>query len=461
MIKVMIVGGGVVGCAVARELARYDCDITLFEKSFDVSEGTSKANSGIVHAGFDAKPNTNKAKFNVLGNAMFDRLVEELGFSFARNGAFVACFNGENLQMLYTLLEQGLQNGVEGLSIISGEEARKLEPKLSKDVSHVLLAPTSGIVSPYEMTLAYAENAYDNGVNFKFGAKVTQIIKTPNGYKITAGGKDFYGDCVINCAGVYADEVNDMVNDSPKFTITPRKGEYMLLDKECEELVQHTVFPLPTKMGKGVLVTKTTHGNVLVGPTSVDITDKEDVNTTAEGLESLWQRGILLVPTLDRNQKITQFAGNRAHGSTGDFVIGWAQDGFFNLSAIESPGLTSAPALGVYASQEIANKYGLKEKNNFNPYRKDIPHLAVMTEKEREEIIKKDPSYGITVCRCEDVSEGEIRDSIRRPIGAKSLDGVKRRTRAGMGRCQNCFCGEKILKILSEELGVDVSEIEL
>ena len=192
---------------------------------------------------------------------------------------------------------------------------------------------------------------------------------------MTVGEKEFYGDVVVNCAGVYADEINKMVNETPIFTITPRKGEYMLLDKECEELVQHTVFPLPTKMGKGVLVTKTTHGNVLVGPTSVDIVDKEDVNTTSEGLESLWQRGILLVPTLDRNQKITQFAGNRAHGSTGDFVIGWAQDGFFNLSAIESPGLTSAPALAVHASQEIAKKYALKEKSNFNPHRKDIVHL--------------------------------------------------------------------------------------
>jgi len=460
MIKVVIVGGGVVGCAVARELSRYDCDISVLERSFDVSEGTSKANSGIVHAGFDAKPNTLKAKYNVLGNKMFDRLAEELEFSFCRNGAFVVCFNEEDLPHLNKLKEQGVYNGVKDLEIITGDQARQKEPKLSKDVAYALVAPSSGIVSPYEMTLAYAENAYDNGAKFYFGANVTSIKKDGNGFCVTASDKDYYADVVINCAGVYADDVNAMINDYPSFTITPRKGEYMLLDKECEALVERTVFRLPTNMGKGVLVTKTTHGNVLVGPTSVDILDKEDVKTTPEGLETLWQKGILLVPSLDRNQKITQFAGNRAHGSTGDFVVGWAQKGFFNLSAIESPGLTSAPALAVYTMQEVAREYDLQKKPNFNPYRKDIPHLATMSQEERKKLIKTNPLYGNIVCKCEYVSEGEIIDSIRRPIGAKSFDGVKRRTRAGMGRCQNSHCGEKILQILSKELNVDIDKIQ-
>ena len=459
MIKVVIVGGGVVGCAVARELSRYDCDISVLERSFDVSEGTSKANSGIVHAGFDAKPDTLKAKYNVLGNKMFDRLAKELEFSFCRNGAFVVCFNEEDLPHLNKLKEQGVYNGVEGLEIISGEQARQKEPKLSIDVVYALVAPTSGIVSPYEMTLAYAENAHDNGVKFYLGANVCAIKKTQDGFCVTASKKDYYADVVINCAGVYADDVNAMINHNPSFTITPRKGEYIILDKECEALVERTVFRLPTSMGKGVLVTKTTHGNVLVGPTSVDIMDKEDVNTTPEGLETLWQKGILLVPTLDRSQKITQFAGNRAHGSTGDFVVGWAQKGFFNLAAIESPGLTSAPALAVSTAQEIAKEYQLSTKDNFNPYRKDIPHLATMSQTQRDKLITQNALYGNIVCKCEYVSEGEIIDTIRRPIGAKSLDGVKRRTRAGMGRCQNCYCGEKILQILSKELNVDIEDV--
>lgn len=460
MTKVIIIGGGVVGCAVARELARYQCEVLLFERNIDVSEGTSKANSGIIHAGFDAKPNTHKAKFNVIGNEMFDSLSKELDFSFFRNGAMVLCFSEEELPALQKLQRQGLQNGVKGLEIISGQQALQIEPKLSKEVVYALYAPTSGIVSPYEMTLAYAENAHDNGVRFEFGAKVTNVTKVAEeGYCVSTETCDYYCDVVVNCAGVYADDINDMVNESPQFTIVPRKGEYILLDKECEEIVQHTIFRLPTNMGKGVLVTRTIHGTVLVGPTSVDITDKEDVNPTPEGLESLWEKGILLVPTLNREQEITQFAGNRAHGSTGDFVIGWAQKGFFNLSAIESPGLTSAPALAVYASEEIAKEYGLQKNPDFNPIRKDIPHLFSMTEEEKRTLIATDPAYGNIVCRCESVTEGEIRDSIRRPIGAKSLDGIKRRTRAGMGRCQNCYCGEKVLQILSRELNVNIEEI--
>lgn len=459
MTKILIIGGGVVGCALAREMSRFDCEIVVLEKCIDVSEGTSKANSGIVHAGFDAKPGTNKAKFNVLGNAMFDELARDLEFPFKRNGAFVTCFKEDDFSALQKLLEQGRLNGVEGLKIITGEEAKKIEPNLSDDVAFALYAPQSGIVSPYEMTVAYAQNAYTNGVRFEFNCKVDAIKKVDDGFEVFCGEKTFFANVVANCAGVYADEINDMANDSPSFFITPRKGEYMLLDKYCGDIVEHTIFRLPSKMGKGVLVTKTTHGNILVGPTSVDILDKDDVKTTKEGLETLWQKGILLIPTLDRNLKITQFAGNRAHGSTGDFVIGWAQKGFFNLAAIESPGLTSAPALAVYASEEIAKQYCLARNPNFDAKRKDIPHIASMTEEERKILTEKNPEYGKIVCRCETVSEGEIRDSIRRPVGAKSLDGVKRRTRAGMGRCQRCYCCSQIKKILSEELCIDETEV--
>lgn len=458
MLKVIIIGGGAVGCAVAREISRYECDVMLLEKCNDVSEGTSKANSGIVHAGHDATPGTNKAKFNVLGNAMFDELSSQLDFPFKRNGAFVVCFDENELPSLEKLLEKGEKNGVKGLKIIDGDTVRKIEPNLSQKVAYALYAPSSGIVSPYEMVVAFAENAYDNGVKFQLSCKVDGISKSGDGFVVSCGDKSFYGDVVVNCAGVYADEINDMVNE-PSFKITARKGEYMLLDKYCGDIVSHTIFQLPTSMGKGVLVTQTTHGNILVGPTSVDIEDKDDVETTREGLETLWNKGIESVPTLDRKQRITQFAGNRAHGDVGDFVVGWAQKGFFNVACIESPGLTSAPALGVHVAAEISSLYGLKANKNFNPIRKDIPHLALMTEEERNKLIAENPEYGKIVCRCEVVSEGEIRASIKRPLGARSFDGVKRRTRAGMGRCQSGFCCPEIVKILSEELGISEEEV--
>ncbi len=458
MVKIVIIGGGAVGCAVAREIARYECDVTLLERCNDVSEGTSKANSGIVHAGHDAEPGTNKAKFNVIGNSMFDELSEQLDFPFKRNGALVVCFDKNDLPSLKKLLDRGIKNGVKGLEIIDGDEALKKEPNLSQKVAYALYAPTSGIVSPYEMVVAFAENAYDNGVKFELSCNVNDIKKLDGGFLVSGGGKTFNCDVVINCAGVYADSINDMVN-KPTFKITARKGEYMLLDKYCGDIVNHTIFQLPTNMGKGVLVTQTTHGNILVGPTSVDVEDKDDVETTPEGLETLWNKGIESVPTLDRKQRITQFAGNRAHGNTGDFVIGWEQKGFFNVACIESPGLTSAPALGRYVADKVAEEYELKPNEKFNPVRKDIPHIVAMSEEEKNKLIAAEPDYGKIVCRCETVSEGEIRASIRRPLGARSFDGVKRRTRAGMGRCQSGFCCPEIVKILSEELGIPEDEV--
>ncbi len=460
MVKIVIIGAGVIGSSVARELSRFKADITVLEKCFDVSEGTSKANSGIVHAGHDATNGTLKAKFNCLGNAMFDRVSKELDFPFKRNGAFVLCFDEHCKEEINRLYQNGLKNGVKDLQILDGDNARKIEPNLSPNVVYALYAPTSGIVSPYEMTLAYAQNAYKNGVKFCMGVEAINIVKNQNNFEIICqNGERFLADIIVNCAGLFADEINNSVNIK-KFKITARRGEYVLMDKVCKGLVNSTIFQLPTKMGKGVLVTPTTHGNILVGPTAYDIEDKSDVDTTPQGLSEVYTKGKISVPVLNKRYIITQFSGNRAHESSErDFIIGWAQKGFYNIAGIDSPGLSAAPAIAVYAAEQISQEYSLGLNASFDPIRKDIPHLNEMNEEERAALIAKNPLYAKIVCRCENVSEGEIIDSIRTPLGAKDLDGVKRRTRAGMGRCQSGFCSPRVMEILSKELNIPLTEI--
>lgn len=460
MYDVIIIGAGVIGSAVARETARNDCSILVLEKGNDVSVGTSKANSGIVHAGFDSTPGSNKARFNVLGNNMFDLLSLELDFPFKRNGSMVLCFDGDDADGLKQLLDKGIKNGVGGLKIVSGEEARILEPNISLAVSSALIAPTGGIVSPYEMTIAYAENAAANGAVFEFKQKVAGITKTQNGFEIkTDSGKSFLARAVVNCAGVYADEINNMINPA-KYSITARKGDYVLMDKTAGGLCNATLFQLPGKLGKGVLVTKTVHGNILVGPTAMDMPDKDDVATTAEALNTAFTVAQKSVPGLNRRAIITQFSGVRAHCNTDDFVVGESKtEGFFNALGIESPGLTAAPAIGAELARLVSGRLNLKENKKFNPRRKGIPYLAGMSLDEREKLIKSNPDYGKIVCRCEVVTEGEIVEAIRRVPGAKDLDGVKRRTRAGMGRCQAGFCTCRCLEILARELKCDITDI--
>ena len=462
MRDVIVIGGGVVGCSVARELSRYVADILLLERGNDVSVGTSKANSGIVHGGYDAKPGTLKAKFNVLGNAMFDRLSAELDFPFIRNGSMVLCFDVEQVGKLAELKAQGEQNGVDGLYIVEGYEAiSKLEPHVSDKVVAALVVPNGGIVSPYEMTIAYAENAYTNGVEFRFGSQVTDIQKVADGLKIVcADGFSAVAKYVVNAAGVYADEINNMVS-AHKMHITPRKGDYELMDKACGYLASHTLFQMPTKMGKGVLVTPTCHGNILVGPTATDVHDKENVATTADELASAFDRALVTMPTLNRRNIITQFSGLRAHLDTDDFVVEECADvkGLYNVAGIESPGLSSAPAIAVHVATEIADKLGLQQKPDFVPTRKGIPHFATLDDAERNELVKQNPMYGRIVCRCENVTEGEIVEAIRRKPGAVDMDGVKRRTRQGMGRCQAGFCTPTVMEILSRELGVPMTEV--
>ena len=457
---VVVIGGGVIGCAVARELSRFQLKTCVLERDEDVCSGTSKANSAIVHGGFDAEPGSLKARFNVEGNRMMGQLAEELDFDFKRNGSLVLCFAEEDRPALQKLYDKGIANGVEGMSIISGDEVRSLEPNVEDTVVAALQVPSGGIVCPFGLTIALAENACENGVEFRFLTEVQKIGKTEDGYVLETSKGQITAKYVVNAAGVYADKFHNMVSEK-KIHITARKGDYCLLDKEAGGIVTRTIFQLPTKMGKGVLVTPTVHGNLLTGPTAADVEDKEKTATTAEDLDSLMRRASLSVKDIPFRQVITSFAGLRAHEDGDDFIIGEAEDaeGFFDAAGIESPGLSSAPAIGVYLAELIAEKAGAGKKADWNGKRKGIVRPELLSKEERAELIRQNPSYGTIICRCEGVSEGEIVDAITRTLGAKSLDGVKRRVRQGMGRCQAGFCTPRTMEILSRELGIPMEEI--
>lgn len=466
MYDVIIIGAGVTGCAIARELSRRQRRVAVLERCSDVCEGTSKANSGIAHAGYDAKPGSMKARMNIRGSQMMEELSKELDFPYRRNGSIVLGFSKENHEILQDLYDKGIANGVEKLQLLTGDEVRELEPNLSQQVTEALYAPTGGIVDPFLLTIALAENANVNGVEFFFRTQVEEILRTDGGengcfYRIKTNNGTYEAKMVVNAAGVYADVIHNMVS-SQKLHITPRRGEYILLDKKTGGFVNATIFQCPTIMGKGVLVTPTVHGNLMLGPTAEDVEDKEGTNTTAEGLETILERTGLSAEHIPSRQAITSFAGLRAHEDGDDFVIGEAADapGFFDAAGIESPGLTSAPAIGEYVAGLIQEKAPVPEKEDFVAKRQGIPCMALADEEEKKRLIAENPLYGSVVCRCELVTEGEIVDAIRRPLGATTLDGIKRRVRAGMGRCQAGFCTPKQVEILARELGIDEGEIE-
>lgn len=442
----IIVGGGVIGCLCARELKRYSGDFLLLERGNDVAVGTSKANSGIVHAGYDALPGTLKAKYNVLGARLMQQKCRELDVPYKINGALVVAFDGG--EALNELKARGDKNGAV-TEIISGDEARALEPRLSGKITRALRAPTSAIVSPYELTVAAYENFLHNGGNVRFNSAVTKITRDGKLYKVFVGERCYTARAVINAAGLYSDTLNNMVCKA-KATIVPRRGQYMLLDKTALA-VNHTAFQTPTALGKGVLVAPTCHGNTLVGPNAEDIDDKDDTATTAAGLDDIWDRALLSVPTLSKRDIITQFSGNRAAVGD-DFIIGESEEGFFNALGVSSPGLASSPAIGEYLAKAVAERLHLDENKAFDGTRRGIPRFAELSDNERNELIKKDPAYGRIICRCETVTEGEIVEAIKR--GAVDLDGIKRRVRAGMGRCQAGFCTPNLIKILCRELNI-------
>lgn len=458
MYDAVIVGGGAVGCAVARWLSRYRLRICLAERGEDVCVGTSKANSAICHAGFDAPIGSAKARFNVAGSRMMEALSLELDFPYRRCGALVLCFDEADIPRLEELKRRGERNGVEGLTVLDRASLRRQEPRVSPEAAAALYAPTSAIICPFGMTIALAENAAANGCEFRFDTEVRRIRREGGHFLLETNRGTLESRVVIAAAGVYGDALHNQLCET-KLTIVPRRGEYCLLDRRDGELVQHTIFQLPSAMGKGVLVSPTVHGNLLVGPTAVDQEEKDCTATTAAGLRRVAETAARSVPSLPMRDVITSFAGLRAHltGGDDDFIVGESADGFFEAVGIESPGLSSAPAIGRYLAELAAAKLDAAEKDDFIPERRDIPCPREMDLAARQALIEKDPAYATVVCRCEQITEGEIREAIRR--GARSLDGVKRRVRAGMGRCQGGFCTPRVLELLHQELGVPMTEL--
>ncbi len=467
MYDVLIIGGGVSGCCIARELSKQQRKVGLLEAEPDICEGTSKANSGIAHAGFDAKPGTLMAKLNVRGNELLDELAPKLNIPLKRNGALVLCFEEESLTKLKELYDRGVTNGVRELQLLSGKEVRVLEPALSDDVKGALYAKRSGIVCPFGLTIAMAENAAENGVEFYRGHRVSAINQREDGtYQVVCeNGISFKTRIVINAAGVYSDVLHNMLPERDghgHIEIIPRKGEYCLYDKQAGGLVERTIFQLPGAYGKGTLVTPTVHGNLLIGPTAVDVPEKEEENTTKEGINLLLENGARSVKQIPPGkQMITSFAGLRAHRREHDFLIRESEGypGFIDVAGIESPGLTSAPAIGEYVAGLVQKIAPAPEKEYFKDTREGIVTMEGKTLEEKKAIVAKNPAYANIICRCESISEGEILAAIHRPVGATTVDGVKRRTRAGMGRCQGGFCSPKVTAILARELNIPVEEV--
>ena len=458
---VLIIGAGVSGAAIARELSRYQAEICVLERGEDVCSGTSKANSAIIHAGYDCEPGSMMAKMNVRGNAMMTELCEELDIPFKRDGSLVVCTDEKELPGLQDLYDRGVKNGVPGLKILNREEVLAMEPNLSDDTQGALYAPSAGIICPFRLNIAMAESANVNGVDFFFNTKVEKVCRDEEGiWHIRTCNGEYRAKAVVNAAGVYADYFHNMVSEK-KIHITPRRGDYFLLDKTAGGYVKHTIFPQPTKLGKGILMTPTVHGNILLGPTAIDIEDKEAVATTQEGFDEILQKTATYAKNIPTRQVITSFAGLRAHEDGHEFILGEVDDApfFFDCAGIESPGLSSSPAIGEYMGEMISSKLNLQKKENWIPGRKDVLKPLELSLEERKELIKKNPAYGRIICRCESISEGEILDAIHRPLGARSLDGVKRRTRAGMGRCQAGFCSPRVMEILQRELGLPMEEI--
>lgn len=460
MYDVIIIGAGVSGCAIARELSRYQVNACVLEKEEDVCCGTSKANSAIVHAGYDAMPGTLMAKLNVAGNEQMELIAKELDVPFKRNGSLVVCLNEEDVSHLEDLYQRGVTNGVKGLRILSREECKEMEPNLSDEVYAALYAPTAGIVCPFLLTIAFAENSFVNGIQYFFYTQVEQIEKKDEVFHVHTNQGNYTAKCIVNAAGVSADTIHNMVSKE-SMRITPRRGEYCLLDKAVGNYVEHTIFSLPSKYGKGVLVAPTIHGNLLVGPTACDLMDKENTATTREGLEEVISKANMTIKDFPIKQIITSFAGLRAHEEGHEFIIEEIKDcsGFIDVAGIESPGLASAPAIGTMVAELLKVKLELKEKETFHATRKGIVYPMELNIMERKELIAKNPSYGTMICRCEHVSEGEILDAINRPLGAHSLDGIKRRVRAGSGRCQGGFCSPKVMELLAKEENKSMYEI--
>lgn len=461
MYDITIIGAGVIGTFIARELSKYDLKVLVLEKENDISDGTTKANSAIVHGGYDAKPGTLKAKFNVEGNQMMEDVCRELDVPYKRTGSLVIALSEDEMPTIKEIYERGLENNVPNMRIIDSKELKEIEPNINPEAKGALLSETAGIVGPWELVIALMENAMENGVELSLNSEVVDIEKRENGYKIYTNKEEIDTRYVVNAAGVYADKIHNMISE-PEFEINPRRGQYFLLDKDAGDTVSRVVFQCPTPYGKGVVVLPTVHGNLLVGPDSQSIDDRDNLETSDDRMEYVRNTAKKTSDKIPFNKVITSFAGLRASPNTHDFIIKEVEDakGFIDVAGIESPGLSASPAIGKYVANLLKEIDGnFKEKEDFNPKRKPMINFMELSDEEKREMIEKDPRYGRIICRCENITEGEIVDAIHRKAGGRTVDGVKRRIRAGMGRCQGGFCQPRVLEILARELDKDITEV--
>jgi glycerol-3-phosphate dehydrogenase len=464
MYDIAVIGAGVIGTAVARELSRYNLSIVMLERDNDVACGTTKANSAIVHAGYDAAADSMKGIMNAKGNAMFGDVCKELDVPFERIGSLVVGFTEEDMETLEGLLENGKKLNIPDIQIIDSKAVYEREPNLNPGVRGALYAPSAGITEPWEMAIAYAENAVDNGAELKLNFEVKSIEKTGDAFEIKSEKETLKTRIVINCAGVYADQIHDMVAPEPEFSIHPRRGQYFLLDKTTEGFVNHVIFPCPSKMGKGTLVVPTVDGNILIGPDSEDLgmDEKEAIETTGDRLAYVREMVSQLTTKVPFREQITEFSGLRAEPNGGDFIIDWSKsvEGFYNVAGIKSPGLSSAPAIAERVMEAVIEKLNPDKKVDFDPIRRPRVKIEHLSDEEMQALIEKDPRYGRIICRCEMISEGEIVDAIHRAAGGTTLNGIKRRVRPGAGRCQGGFCGPRVLEIIARELEIAPTEVK-
>lgn len=459
---VVIVGAGVIGGMLARELSKYKLSVCILEKENDVAMGASRANSGIIHGGYDPVPGTLKAKLNSEGVELLFQAAEELSVPCKRNGSMVCAFSVEEESLIDELFEQGQQNHIPGLKILSGDGARAIEPNLSTAVTKVLHITNAGIVCPYDLTIAAVGNAMDNGTDLQRNFMVCSISRENDIFTVrSTDGQQAQGRFLVNCAGGYSDAVARMAGDD-FFTIIPRAGEYMLLDKAEGSRVSHTLFQCPTAEGKGILVSPTVDGNLLVGPTAKAVDTAASNDTTAAGLAEVERLAAKSVPSIHFRQVITSFAGVRASTKGGEFILKASDSvaGLIHAAGIDSPGLTCCVSIAKYLTSLLKEQgLVLEEKKNWNGQRKNPHAFREMTDEEKNAYIQKRPEYGKVVCRCETITEGEILDAIHSNPPAMDIDSIKRRTRSGMGRCQGGFCGPYVMELISRELSIPMEHV--
>lgn len=462
MYDVLIIGGGVCGAAVAMYLSKYDLKCCLLEKENDIAMGTTKANSGIVHAGYDPEPDTLMARLNVRGSELTEELCEKLGVPYKKTGSLVIAFDSKDEEHIRKLYDRGLENGVRGMELLGREELFELEPNLSEKVVGALYAPSAAVVNPWRFCIAMSETAAENGVEFFLDSEVTSIEKINGCFSVAAGGKVFDTKYIINAAGVYADSVASLVG-ARDFEIKPSKGQYFLLDKTQIGLVNTVVFQCPTEKGKGILVSPTADGNIIVGPNAESGNAKNDVSTTREGLDFVAAEAAKTTSKINYRENIRSFSGLRANSDKADFIIGESDlcRHFINVAGIKSPGLSSAAAIGEYVAELLAD-CGLimTEKQEWH-FAAPKLRFNELSDEEKEEVCKANPKYGNIICRCNRITEGEILDALDSKIKPRTLDGIKRRTGTGMGRCQGGFCGPKVHEIIANYYNVPMEDVIL